>query len=525
MLTVTKTGSGSGTVTSAPAGISCGTACSFSFADGAAVALTAAPASNSVFTGWGGDADCSDGSLTMSAARSCTAGFELLPDLLVSALAAPSAATAGSAISVSETTKNQGGPAAASTTRYYLSTNSTYEAGDTPIGFRSVSGLASGASSPATVLLTIPAGTATGTWYVLARADADGQVNESNEANNVKAASIHIGPPDLVVSAFSAPAAGGAGLAITVTDTTRNQSGTGPAVASATRFYLSSDSTLDPSDVSLGFRNVPVLQPGQSSAASTSLPIPPGTGPGTYFVIAKTDADGLIAETNEANNTRTDTITIGPDLAVSALTAPATGGAGLPITVTDTTRNQGSGSTFIASTTSFYLSSNSTYGVGDVFLGSRAVGILAPNITSSAPTTFTIPAATVPGSYYIVARADDGGAVPESDENNNTQGVLIRLSPDLIMSALTVPATAAAGSNISVTDTTRNQGQGIAPATTTRFYLSSNTVFEPLDGHRDRQPRSRSPRFRGVGLRRRLTDHPGRHRPRQVLRPGSRRRR
>ena len=48
------------------------------------------------------------------------------------------------------------------------------------------------------------------------------------------------------------------------------------------------------------------------------------------------------------------------------------------------------------------------------------------------------------------------------------------------MSALTVPATAAAGSVISVSDTTKNQGQGIAPATMTRFYLSSNTVFEPL---------------------------------------------
>jgi subtilase family serine protease len=478
VLTVTKTGAGSGTVTSAPAGISCGTACFFSFADGAVVALAAAPASNSVFTGWGGDADCADGSLTMSAARSCTASFGLLPDLIVSSLAAPSAATAGSAISVSETTKNQGGAATASTTRYYLSTNSAYEAGDVSIGFRSVSGLTSSASSPATVLLTIPAGTATGNYSILARADADSQLSESNEANNVRAASIHIGPPDLVVSAFSVPTLGGAGLAIAVTDTTRNQSGTGPSVASVTRFYLSSDATLDASDVALGFRSVPALPPGQTSAGSTSLPIPPGAGPGTYSVIAKADADGLIAETSETDNTRNDTITIGPDLVVSALSAPATGGAGLPVTVTDTARNQGGGSTVIASTTSFYLSANSTYGAGDVFLGSRTAAILAPNATSSAPTTFTIPAATLPGSYYIVARADDAGAVAESNETNNIRAVLIRLSPDLIVSVLTVPSSAAAGSVISAGDTTKNQGQGTAAATTTKFYLSSNATFE-----------------------------------------------
>lgn len=71
ILTVTKTGSGGGTVTSAPAGISCGTTCSINFADQTVVRLTAVPAANSLFTGWGGDTDCSDGAVTMSAARNC----------------------------------------------------------------------------------------------------------------------------------------------------------------------------------------------------------------------------------------------------------------------------------------------------------------------------------------------------------------------------------------------------------------------------------------------------------------------
>src|SRR5207247_1406503 len=50
-LTVTKTGSGGGTVTSSPAGIICGATCSASFASGTSVTLTATPASGSVFTG------------------------------------------------------------------------------------------------------------------------------------------------------------------------------------------------------------------------------------------------------------------------------------------------------------------------------------------------------------------------------------------------------------------------------------------------------------------------------------------
>jgi Divergent InlB B-repeat domain/Protein of unknown function (DUF1573) len=76
-LTVTKFGAGAGTVTSSPAGVSCGPDCSETYPSGTAVALTAAAASGSTFAGWSGDADCSDGSVTLSAARSCTATFTL----------------------------------------------------------------------------------------------------------------------------------------------------------------------------------------------------------------------------------------------------------------------------------------------------------------------------------------------------------------------------------------------------------------------------------------------------------------
>ena len=72
-LTIDRSGSGNGTVTAS--GISCGGDCTESYASGTVVALAATPDSGSVFTSWSGDSDCGDGSVTMSAARACTAKF------------------------------------------------------------------------------------------------------------------------------------------------------------------------------------------------------------------------------------------------------------------------------------------------------------------------------------------------------------------------------------------------------------------------------------------------------------------
>ncbi len=85
-LTVTPAGSGSGTVTSDPAGIDCGLTCSADFPDQSVVTLTPAHSAGSVFTGFGGDADCDDGIVTMSDDVSCTATFDLVVFTLTVAL-------------------------------------------------------------------------------------------------------------------------------------------------------------------------------------------------------------------------------------------------------------------------------------------------------------------------------------------------------------------------------------------------------------------------------------------------------
>ena len=53
-LTVNKSGPGSGTVTSSPLGINCGSDCSEAYANNTQVILTASPSTGSTFTGWSG---------------------------------------------------------------------------------------------------------------------------------------------------------------------------------------------------------------------------------------------------------------------------------------------------------------------------------------------------------------------------------------------------------------------------------------------------------------------------------------
>jgi subtilisin family serine protease len=78
-LTVTRSGTGAGTVTSAPAGIACGSTCTAAMNGGASVTLTATPATGSRFAGWSGacTGTTSTCTVSMTAARSVTATFTL----------------------------------------------------------------------------------------------------------------------------------------------------------------------------------------------------------------------------------------------------------------------------------------------------------------------------------------------------------------------------------------------------------------------------------------------------------------
>lgn len=76
-LTVIKSVTGSGNVTSSPAGITCGTDCHGRYRAGSIVTLTARPKDGSTFTGWSGGQCSGNGQciLTMNSPTTVTANF------------------------------------------------------------------------------------------------------------------------------------------------------------------------------------------------------------------------------------------------------------------------------------------------------------------------------------------------------------------------------------------------------------------------------------------------------------------
>jgi YVTN family beta-propeller protein len=89
ILTVTEAGGGAGLVTSNPQGINCSAGsnqCAAPFAAGTQVTLTASASSGSSFAGWSGGGCSGTGTciVTMSAAQSVTATFNVIPSFMLS---------------------------------------------------------------------------------------------------------------------------------------------------------------------------------------------------------------------------------------------------------------------------------------------------------------------------------------------------------------------------------------------------------------------------------------------------------
>jgi hypothetical protein len=263
-----------------------------------------------------------------------------LPDLIVSGLTVQPSTLAGINIYITDVTQNKQTATASapiSVTRYYLSKDKKVNLPKVPVhiptdtkdmelALRIVPTLDPGDANTGSRYVHIPLGIVPGEWYIIALADSeqlkvyggDGiGIDELYEDNNRRVKLINIYAsntlfPDLTVTALNAPDNAAPGEVISVGETTKNLGPAGSPI-SLTKIYLSTDSTLDGSDVALVDDNnilVLGLNAGASKANNISVTIPDDTAPGSYYIIAKADGVNLITEVAENNNAMSKAITI-----------------------------------------------------------------------------------------------------------------------------------------------------------------------------------------------------------------------
>ena len=425
------------------------------------------------------------------------AGGQGHPDLVV---AAPTvndrSPAAGAGFTLSAAVRNDGdGAAAATTLRYYRSTDATITTSDTEVGTDAVAALADAGSSSESVELTAPS--SSGTYYYGACVDT---VTDESDTTNNCSASVPVtvpeppGPPDLVVMAPTVSDRGPAGGARFTLSTTVRNDGDGAAAATTLRYYRSTDATITTSDTEVGTDAVAALADAGSSSESVDLTAL--ASPGTYYYGACVDT--VTDESDTTNNCSASVqlhvvktqprVTAHPDLVVGAPTvndrSPA---AGARFTLSTTVRNDGDGAA-AATTLRYYRSTDATITTSDTEVGTDAVAALADAGSSSESVDLT--ALASPGTYYYGACVDT--VTDESDTTNNCSASVqlhvvktqprVTAHPDLVVGVPTVnDRSPAAGARFTLSTTVRNDGAGAAAATTLRYYRSTDATITTSD--------------------------------------------
>jgi len=199
-LNVAKQGSGSGTVTSSPAGINCGSDCSEPYNQGTKITLKVKADPGSTFKGWSGGCTGTSPSckLTMTSDQTVTATFGL-PDLR-GELSDISVSVVGSSCEISGklTVYADEGKAAGVKARVYLSYDETYYQDGDLLGLITIGTINSGSSKSKSFKYK-------GTYnpsgrYVVAVIDPDNAIRESNETNNIAVSYYRGEAPQLEVT-------------------------------------------------------------------------------------------------------------------------------------------------------------------------------------------------------------------------------------------------------------------------------------------------------------------------------------
>ena len=337
----------------------------------------------------------------------------------------------------------------------YLSTDTKLDAGDTLLALMNHSGAVGvGESYTVNTSVQAPYGVP-GNYYFLIHSDTQNQVYEGAfDGNNIGATlnltQIKNTPaPDLSVQTVSGPTQAAAGDHVTVNWSVGN---VGEAAANGSwldRVYLSTDGTITGALLLASVTHSQALLAGANYSASANVTLPDWAD-GSYRFVVVSDSNQQVYEYDrEANNTAASgaLTLVHPNLAVTALTVPASAQSADSIDIQWTVTNLGSSDVTGTWIDRVYLSQDGVIGAGDRLLGEFGhSGPLAPQAGYTGNAQVTLPV-ELSGDWRIIVRTDAAIAVHEANAENDNQAVAaiaIDLAPyaDLQVSDVTAPTRA-----------------------------------------------------------------------------------
>ncbi|MFT7622284.1 MAG: subtilase family serine protease [Myxococcota bacterium] len=258
--------------------------------------------------------------------------------------------------------------------------------------------------------------------------DSDGDVEESNEANNVATTSFTWSGPDLVVTSVTLDPAVPNVTEGTFTIVFENIGpyGVDTGVTNKTNYAVAVDGV----ECASSF----IFDLGSGSTNEESVSGCGASTPGPHTVTVTIDSENDVAETNEGNNVWTQTFTWqgGPDLIVTDITLdpaePKVGEGTLTGTIANV-GNQGTGLLVSINVTMFIDGVECDTGL--------LIGGLDNADTATKNTSSCWP--TLPGEHVVRYEVDTDDDVIEADESNNfLEKTLAWSAPDLVVTSVTL---------------------------------------------------------------------------------------
>ncbi|MEM7511632.1 MAG: LamG-like jellyroll fold domain-containing protein, partial [Bacteroidota bacterium] len=379
-----------------------------------------------------------------------------LPDFNVLSLEGDDCATPGASFTVTARVENSGGRSftsdelVVSVDRFFISDDPDPNNYDNWIRLAEnpSQGVNPGESYTSSAKVTIPSDLQEGSYFMIFYAEDDLKVTESSVPDfrsNQFTYPISIGNnngPDYVASNFQAPSAANPEEDIQIKVTLANEgNANGSASGGKDKIFLNTSNNLEsgnPIEL-LPTTNLPTrdLSANQQLTITRTVQIPANTAAGDYFLIFHMDADNVVDECNDQNNTVSTAIKIrigNPDYVPQDFVVDGktelTVKQGQSLSGSVEIKNQGNGPGTRFTDGKYYYSTNASFNPNaDILLGNNRDSIepLGAGEKRTEGETVKLPNSVPTGPGYILYVVDVPNKVKESNEQNNVAFVRINV--------------------------------------------------------------------------------------------------